>query len=95
MAADAPRFAGSALRGDLSWQDRALCAEVAMDPEMFFPERGGPAKSVKRVCRACPVRAQCLDYAMRHEFPSARHGIWGALTAYEREALAGRLEAAS
>ena len=34
----------------------------------------------------CPVRTQCLGYAMRHE----KYGIWGGLTAQERAELRPR-----
>ena len=32
----------------LSWQERALCAQT--DPEAFFPEKGGSTREAKRVC---------------------------------------------
>ena len=40
----------------------------------------GEAKA-KAVCTLCPVRVQCLDYALRN---SIRHGIWGGLNEEER-----------
>jgi hypothetical protein len=40
--------------GELSWQDRALCAET--DPEAFFPEKGGSTREAKKVCLSCDVR---------------------------------------
>jgi WhiB family redox-sensing transcriptional regulator len=64
---------------DLSWQKRALCAQT--DPEAFFPEKGGSTREAKRVCLACEVRAECLDYAMRHD---ESFGIWGGLSERER-----------
>lgn len=67
--------------GDLSWQDRALCART--DPEAFFPDRGGSAQAAKRICRSCPVREQCLEYALEND---ERFGIWGGLSASERMA---------
>jgi WhiB family redox-sensing transcriptional regulator len=67
---------------DLGWQDLALCAET--DPEAFFPEKGGSTREAKRVCRNCEVRAECLDYALRHEI---RHGIWGGMSERERRRL--------
>jgi WhiB family redox-sensing transcriptional regulator len=67
---------------ELTWADRALCAEV--DPEIFFPEKGGSTLQPKRVCRACPVRAECLDWALEH---GERFGIWGGLSERERRPL--------
>ena len=68
--------------GELSWQDRALCAQT--DPEAFFPEKGGSTREAKRVCRSCEVRAECLDYALEHD---ERFGIWGGLSERERRRL--------
>jgi WhiB family transcriptional regulator, redox-sensing transcriptional regulator len=68
--------------GELSWQDRALCAQT--DPEAFFPEKGGSTREAKRVCRSCEVRAECLDYALEQD---ERFGIWGGLSERERRRL--------
>ena len=67
---------------DLSWQDQALCAET--DPEAFFPEKGGSTRLPKAVCRACEVRAECLDYALGHDI---RFGVWGGMSEPERRRL--------
>ncbi|MGN6299804.1 MAG: WhiB family transcriptional regulator, partial [Angustibacter sp.] len=32
---------------ELSWQERALCAQT--DPEAFFPEKGGSTREAKKV----------------------------------------------
>ena len=67
---------------DLSWQDQALCAEV--DPEIFFPEKGGSTRDAKRVCRSCEVRAECLAYALGRD---ERFGIYGGTSERERRRL--------
>ena len=67
---------------DLGWQERALCAQT--DPEIFFPEKGGGTRAAKRVCRACEVRAECLEYALEN---GERHGIWGGLSERERRCV--------
>ena len=67
---------------ELEWQDQALCAET--DPEAFFPEKGGSTRDAKRVCRVCPVRAECLQYALDHD---ERFGIWGGMSERERRRL--------
>jgi WhiB family transcriptional regulator, redox-sensing transcriptional regulator len=66
----------------MSWQDEALCAQT--DPEAFFPEKGGSTREAKKVCRACEVRAECLEYALEHD---ERFGIWGGLSERERRRL--------
>ncbi len=66
----------------LTWRADALCAQT--DPEAFFPEKGGSTREAKRVCHACIVRAECLDYALAHD---ERFGIWGGLSERERRRL--------
>lgn len=81
---------GAAAAPDLSlinpdewaWQDRALCAET--DPAAFFPKPPATTETAKRVCRACEVRAQCLDFAVRNGIP---FGVYGGLDERERRAL--------
>jgi WhiB family redox-sensing transcriptional regulator len=67
-----------------AWMAEGLCAQV--DPELFFPERGGSTREAKRVCRACPVQPECLAYALAH---GERFGIWGATSERERRRLTG------
>ena len=64
------------------WQDQALCAET--DPDAFFPEKGGSTSDAKKVCQNCPVRAECLEYALEHD---ERFGIWGGLSEPERRKI--------
>jgi WhiB family redox-sensing transcriptional regulator len=64
------------------WMAEGLCGQT--DPEMFFPEKGGSTKNAKKVCQACPVRAECLDYALAGD---QRFGIWGGLSERERRRL--------
>jgi WhiB family redox-sensing transcriptional regulator len=65
--------------GDESWRLDGLCAET--DPEAFFPEKGGSTRDAKRVCAGCPVRMECLEYALGND---ERFGIWGGLSERER-----------
>jgi WhiB family redox-sensing transcriptional regulator len=69
------------------WRFRARCAD--QDPDLFFPVgTGGPAMRqtlrAKAVCAQCPVRRECLDWAMETHQP---HGVWGGLDEQERERL--------
>jgi WhiB family redox-sensing transcriptional regulator len=70
---------------ELAWQERALCAQT--DPEAFFPEKGGSTREAKRVCLACEVRAECLEYALAND---ERFGIWGGLSERERRRVKKR-----
>lgn len=65
------------------WMVDALCAQT--DPDLFFPDDDWQtARAAKRVCASCPVRADCLDYAVRNVVP---HGVWGGLSERERRRL--------
>lgn len=71
--------------GELGWQSDALCAQT--DPEAFFPEKGGSTRDAKKVCGACNVKSQCLEYALAND---ERFGIWGGLSERERRRLRKR-----
>ncbi len=64
---------------DQDW--RALGACSGKDPDLWFAVGALEHKAAKRICRDCPVRTQCLAYAM--DAP-VDHGIWGGLTERER-----------
>jgi WhiB family redox-sensing transcriptional regulator len=71
-------------RGDVDivmqdWRAYAACAET--DPDLFFAPGAIEHKLAKRICRLCPVRQECLAYAMDEPVD---HGIWGGLTERER-----------
>ncbi len=72
-----------------AWRDRAACVALGVDPEVFFPDRGGSARPAKRVCARCPVRAACLADALATPVVHDE-GIRGGLTPSERRALRGR-----
>lgn len=73
------------------WVEEALCAQA--DPDLWHPNRGEDDKTTraKAVCEGCPVRAECLTYALDHH---EEWGIWGGLTVKERQALRRRRRAA-
>lgn len=62
----------------LDWQLRSACRGVS--PEIFFPESGQSTTAARRVCAGCPVRTECLAYAVKNR---ERFGVWGGLS--ERE----------
>ena len=67
------------------WLQQAACR--GLDPELFYPERKQRTTNAKAVCADCPVRQECLDDAMANETQRWRHGIFGGLTAQERDLL--------
>jgi hypothetical protein len=60
----------------------AICSQT--DPEAFYPEKGGSTKEAKRICLGCPVREQCLQYALDHD---ERYGVWGGMSERDRRRL--------
>ena len=77
------RFAAGAppgRRGD--WEDDANCRTV--DPDIFFSDIPADLKAARAVCAACPVVAQCGEFAVTNQI---RYGTWGGLNAYKRNGL--------
>jgi WhiB family transcriptional regulator, redox-sensing transcriptional regulator len=68
------------------WVAEALCAE--MNPETFFPPSGNPGTAAKLICNRCPVRDDCLSYALD---ANEKFGVWGGLDADERRRLRERM----
>lgn len=64
------------------WQSFGLCRGV--NPDLFFPERGESTREAKEVCRGCPVREECLEYALAG---GEKFGIWGGLSERERRRI--------
>lgn len=66
---------------DARWMQKAACK--GLDFHLFFPSTGKSAQvpAAKAVCRRCPVRKKCLDWANENEI---HYGIWGGLTVTER-----------
>jgi WhiB family redox-sensing transcriptional regulator len=67
--------------------DEAVCRGAA-DPELFFPvsEVGPGTRQVneaKAVCARCPVRPDCLAFALEQDLD----GVWGGTTEEERRAM--------
>jgi WhiB family transcriptional regulator, redox-sensing transcriptional regulator len=74
---------------DDGWRRAANCRGVAT--RTFFAEdqeRGRPKWQreavAKEICGGCAARDACLDHAL--QIPE-RHGVWGGMTALERQRL--------
>ncbi len=70
------------LAQEFAWHQRANC--MGVDPDLFFPQRGGSTREAKEVCRGCVVREECLEYAISY---GEKFGIWGGLSERERRWL--------
>lgn len=77
---------------DKRWFGRAACRDA--DRRLFFEPEGEGAKprarrirAAKAVCADCPVRRECLLFALAKP---ERYGIWGGFTSWERATLKHR-----
>jgi WhiB family redox-sensing transcriptional regulator len=66
------------------WMHQAACRGQGFDAWFSVDEVGEDADAARRVCADCPVRAECLEYALDR---AIRHGLWGGLSPEERAAL--------
>lgn len=67
------------------WEASAACATVGGD--WWFPEKDAgrnSAADAKRICMGCPVRVECLEYALARPW---LEGVWGGLTERSRATL--------
>jgi WhiB family redox-sensing transcriptional regulator len=72
---------------DECWRAQAACHDL--DPDLFFPVGvTGPAvghiAAAKAVCRGCPVRVECLEFAIS---TNQEYGVWGGASEEERRVL--------
>lgn len=67
---------------ETQWMADGNCAEKP--PSLFFPSDGVGVEVAKRVCTDCPVKAQCLEYALENRID---HGVWGGTSERERRRI--------
>ena len=70
------------------WYEEAACASYPA--EVFFPPSEVPlaANPAKAVCEGCPVREECLSFALE---TAQAEGVWGGMDAGERRRLRRRI----
>jgi WhiB family redox-sensing transcriptional regulator len=54
------------------------------DNAPWYPERGTSLEPARKVCAACPVRTECLAYAL---LVCERFGVWGGASERQRRKL--------
>lgn len=67
---------------DTEWMAQGNCADKP--PSLFFPSDGVGVEVAKRVCADCPMKADCLDYALDNRID---HGVWGGTSERERRRI--------
>ena len=69
----------------MHWKQRGAC--LNLDSDLFFSEEQWEIGRL--VCGVCPVRRECLTWAVENH-QAALLGIWGGATPDERETLRAR-----
>jgi WhiB family transcriptional regulator, redox-sensing transcriptional regulator len=73
----------------VGWGLEAACRQLPT--ELFFPiGHGSRAQAqttvAKSICSSCPVRSECLEYALR---ANLQYGVFGGLAEEERRQVQG------
>lgn len=69
------------------WYAHGAC--LGIHPDHFHPDRGESTHEAKAICSTCPVRVECLDWALTtHQ----KFGIWGGTSERERRRIRRRLD---
>jgi WhiB family redox-sensing transcriptional regulator len=71
----------------MDWANQGKCRDLQTD--IFYSEGGPRSREAKLICSICPVREDCLDYAIRN---LELFGVWGGHTAPERRRLRAKWE---
>ena len=67
----------------VAWMRQAHCR--AAEPGALFPVEIDRQRAViAEWCTTCPVRTDCLEYALTHNI---EHGVWGGATEKDRRML--------
>lgn len=62
--------------------DQAACADPwTVDTDWFFDIR--TEQQAKAICKDCPIKFQCLEYAVKNE----EYGVWGGTNDAERKLI--------
>ena len=67
------------------WMLQARCRSLA--PSEFFPSDGVGVDKARKICDQCPVRPECLEYALTYRID---HGVWGGASERERRRILRR-----
>jgi WhiB family transcriptional regulator, redox-sensing transcriptional regulator len=67
---------------EIAWMAHARCRGT--NPDRYFPSDGVGVEAVQRICVDCPVRVECLEYALRHGIDQ---GVWGGASERQRRRI--------
>lgn len=63
------------------WMDEGRCRGMT---DMFFTYSEATEEVCKQVCFGCPVRVNCMEYALLNDI---QDGVWGGATEKERRRI--------
>ena len=67
---------------DNNWITEGNCRKIPVSD--FFPGQGVViSERAVNACKDCPVKKECLDYALKHE----AYGYWGGASEKERKRI--------
>ena len=53
-------------------------------PATFFPSDGVGVDRARKICKDCPVKSTCLEFALEERID---HGVWGGCSERERRRI--------
>lgn len=66
------------------WMKDAACDRSGVQEDAWFTHGADPdTMATIRVCQRCPVRTECLEFALAEDL----HGVWGGTTRAHRRFL--------
>lgn len=68
-----------------TWMAEGMCRHYP--PAAFFPSDGVGVDAARKICAECPVRVDCLEYALAQRID---HGVWGGCSERERRRILKR-----
>lgn len=68
-----------------AWMADGACR--VYPPATFFPSDGVGVDKARKICAACTVTEQCLEYALEHRI---EQGVWGGCSERERRRILKR-----
>lgn len=70
-----------------TWKKQGNCYGPTPRDDLFFSSGNKNKQDRERICAPCPVRLQCLEYAIMYD----EKGVWGNTTESERKRLVTKL----
>ena len=67
---------------DTEWMADGKCRDLP--PSTFFPSDGVGVDVARQICAECPVKTECLEYALKYRID---HGVWGGCSERERRRI--------